>query len=160
MGLLLVLLPTWNLGCLYQLVSQWCILIHSLRLQLTSQSITLSRATTLLQQRIQSQRAYCTGRYDVYLPFSLFGTTTTTTTTSNHNHHHQKRRQQPRQQPQKFPQQQQAAILFIPSATVSYEAYSEVAGRLFNTGIVVAVFSLEPIRLTNHQLGTDATAIS
>ena len=47
----------------------------------------------------------------------------------------------------------------IPSTLVSHEAYSEVASRMSNTGIVVAVLSLEPLRLAHHQLGTDATAM-
>ena len=135
----------------------------------------------MLQQRIQSYRAYRTERYDVYLPSSLFSTTSSSSsnistassllsTTSNNNKNtnrigqRQQRRQQQQQQPQQVQQQQyqhqhqhQGAFFLILGVTVSHEAYSDMACWLLNDGIVVTIFSLEPLCLSHHQLGTDAT---
>ena len=105
--------------------------LKTFRDMMSSPSLTLSRATDVLESRIIHRRAYRTRRYDVYLPPSL--NTSTDGKTSN----------------------DQSALLLIPGATVSHEAYSEVAGRLSDEGFVVVVVSLEPFRLANPYFGMD-----
>ncbi len=121
----------WCLQCLYQLYYQLTMPLKNFRAMVSSPSATLSRATDMLKSRIIHRRAYRTRRYDVYLPPSL--NTSTDNKTSN----------------------DQAALLLIPGATVSHEAYSEVAGRLSDEGFVVVVLSLEPFRLANPYFGTN-----
>lgn len=105
--------------------------LKNLRKMMKSPSPTLSRATDVLESRIVHRRAYRTRRYDVYLPPSLDSGTDGKTNDD------------------------QEALLLIPGATVSHEAYSEVAARLSDEGFVVAVVSLEPFRIANPYLGTN-----
>ncbi|OEU05922.1 hypothetical protein FRACYDRAFT_257289 [Fragilariopsis cylindrus CCMP1102] len=116
--------------------------VHSI---LKKRSPTLSRAKTTIESRIQHHRAYRTRRYDVYLPSSLFSTTTTTSTTSTLATTTNNKLQ---------------VLLFLPGAYVSHEAYSEIASRLSDEGFVVAVLSMEPLRLADSRLGnTDVTTM-
>ena len=121
----------WCLQCLYQLYYQLSMPLRTFRDMMGSPSLTLSRAIDVLTSRIIHRRAYRTPRYDVYLPPSL------NTSTDGK------------------PSNDQSALLLIPGATVSHEAYSEVAGRLSDEGFVVVVVSLEPFRLANPYFGTN-----
>jgi hypothetical protein len=160
---LVVVFSPWSLGCLKELFQQLLILIQSFHSILEKRSPTLSRAKTTLDSRIQHHRAYRTRRYDVYLPSSLFSTTTsfsatdsakktttstlaTTTNSKRNNSQHSINKLQ--------------VLLFIPGAYVSHDAYSEIASRLSDEGFVVAVLSMEPLRLAYSRLGnTDVKTI-
>jgi positive regulator of sigma E activity len=139
----LVVFSPWCLGCLHRLFQQALIVIRAVHSILKKRSPTLSRAKTTIDSRIQHHRAYRTRRYDVYLPSSLFSTTSTTTSTSTLATTNKLR-----------------VLLFLPGAYVSHEAYSEIASRLSDEGFVVAVLSMEPLRLADSRLGnTDVTTI-
>ncbi len=88
----------------------------------------LESATEVLQNRVQSQRAYQMHRYNVFLP---------------HNHTNKTK-----------------AILLIPGALISHTAYSEVASRLSNQGLVVMVVSMEPFWLAYRHLGADVRSMN
>ena len=150
------LLSPWSLGCLRQLVLHLSLILHSIRIIRKNRFITLSRATTMLQERINSNRAYRRGSYDIYLPpqlspspppSSFFSADTNTAATKKEEEEAMLKRCIP-------------AILLIPGAFVPHESYSEVASRLSDMGYAVAVLSLEPLRLAYHRIpGADTTSI-
>lgn len=129
----------WSFQCIYQIVRQLTIIFRSLRATLQNQSKTLPRAADALKERIKHHRAYRTRRYDVYFPPSLGNFASKRKTKPNEN--------------------VLQSLLLIPGALVSHEAYSEVAARLSDKGFVVAVMSLEPLRLANQHLGADKKSV-
>ena len=128
-SLIALLISPWSLQCFHQLGCQLSILFKSFQTLLNPPVFTLARATETLKLRIQHQRAYRTRRYDVYLPSSL------------KNFSDGIEAKNPR------------ALLFIPGALVPHDAYAEVAARLSDEGFVVAVVSLEPLRLAGRRFG-------
>eukprot|EP00534_Pseudo-nitzschia_fraudulenta_P009116 CAMPEP_0201152438 /NCGR_PEP_ID=MMETSP0851-20130426/13109_1 /ASSEMBLY_ACC=CAM_ASM_000631 /TAXON_ID=183588 /ORGANISM="Pseudo-nitzschia fraudulenta, Strain WWA7" /LENGTH=453 /DNA_ID=CAMNT_0047429455 /DNA_START=378 /DNA_END=1739 /DNA_ORIENTATION=+ len=133
----------WCVQCFYQLFFQLSVLLESIRAIAKNRSSTLTRATDALKLRIRHQRAYRTRRYDVYLPTSLAGESESDQTSSDSNNDSKTLR----------------GLLFLPGASVSHEAYSEVAARLSDEGFLVAVVSLEPLRLALNHLGTSVESV-
>jgi hypothetical protein len=133
----------WSLACYQRILSQLMSVWPTLYSCGTRRAVVLSSAITTLEQRVQNRRAYRTPRYDVYLPdqslLLLQSLTTLNQTTIPSN--------------QRIIKQQ--ALLFFPGALVPHLAYSEVAARLSDAGLVVVVVSMEPLRLAYHRLGTD-----
>jgi len=148
--LIAAVLSPWSLQCFHQLYYQLSMPLKSFRTYLTTnQSPTLARATDALKLRIRHRRAYRTRRYDVYLPPSLEGDRELATEGSDNvaddnNTVHARAL---------------SALLLIPGAGVSHEAYSEVAARLSDKGFVVAVMSLEPLRLASRFLGVNPASV-
>ena len=138
--MLIALISPWCIQCFYQLYDQITTLLVSFRTQMTSRSLTLARATDALKLRIRHRRAYRTSRYDVYLPPSL------TSISEKKNGAY-------------VDTQALRALFFIPGALVPHEAYSEVAARLSDKGFVVAVMSLEPLRLAGCHFGTNLASV-
>eukprot|EP00986_Skeletonema_menzelii_P008327 scaffold3470_cov149-Skeletonema_menzelii.AAC.7 len=89
-------------------------------------------AKAIISQRVQLGRAKRRHGYDLYFP--------------------------PKPVDKKLRIKQKGKILipslfFFPGFGVSHEAYSEVAARISDSGIAVAVISLEPLRLAHKALG-------
>mmetsp|Transcript_23684 Transcript_23684/g.65749 ORF Transcript_23684/g.65749 Transcript_23684/m.65749 type:complete len:499 (+) Transcript_23684:73-1569(+) len=129
----------WSLQCIYQICRELSIVLKSLRRTLKNRSETLTRAIDVLLERIRNHRAYRTRRFDVYLPPSL-GNSIPSGRGNDHSN-------------------KLEALLLIPGASVSHVAYSEVAARLSDNGFLVAVLSIEPLRLAHHHLGADKTSV-
>jgi hypothetical protein len=112
-------------------------------------SSPLPSAIRTLRDSIDDKRAYRKRRFDVYLPpLTSFEevSSTTPTTTPHHAEQQQKR-------------QKQHAILFFPGANVPHIAYSEIAARLSDHGLLVVVLSMEPFRLASTHLGADQNSV-
>lgn len=144
--LFVTLISPWSLNCLYELYCQLSAMLVSLRKIFEQQLSTLTRATDVLKLRIRHGRAYRTLGYDVYLPpslasYSVINTDVDVDASADAD--------------TKTPR----ALLFIPGASVSHEAYSEVAARLSDKGFVVAVMSLEPLRLAGRYFGTNFASV-
>ena len=50
----------------------------------------------------------------------------------------------------------QVGLLFLPGFMVPHSAYSEVAAMISDSGIVVVVLSMEPLRIPAASLGADS----
>lgn len=135
---LAVILSPWALSLSWIVLQELLLLWKTLKFYRTSRASVLASATWALEDRIQRNRAYRTRRYDVYLPPDLLPSGDTTM---------QRRLQQ------------QPALLLIPGALVPHEAYAEPAGRLSDDGFLVAVVSMEPLRLAYHHLGADLVSM-
>mmetsp|Transcript_13643 Transcript_13643/g.27514 ORF Transcript_13643/g.27514 Transcript_13643/m.27514 type:complete len:512 (+) Transcript_13643:71-1606(+) len=138
---LVSLVSPWSIQCIYQIYRQLSILLQSLQTTLKNRSSTLTRAIDVLSKRIQNHRAYRTRRFDVYFPPSLGNSILANGRKNNDGDNTLQ------------------ALLLIPGASVSHEAYSEVAARLSDNGLLVAVMSLEPLRIAHHLLGTDKASV-
>jgi pimeloyl-ACP methyl ester carboxylesterase len=141
-GLLIAaLISPWSLQCFHQLCYQLSIPFESIRTAMNTRSSTLPRAIDALKLRIRHRRAYRTRRYDVYLPPMLAGLSENVTKSDVDT------------------KITLRALLFIPGAAVAHEAYSEVAARLSDKGFVVAVMSLEPLRLADRHFGANLGSV-
>lgn len=125
----LCLISPWCMACYCEIVAQLRSVWPVLELYATGRAAALPSAVLTLNQRLQVQRAYQTRRYDVYLP--------------------------PPTLLEKDPNKHQRAVLFFPGALVPHTAYSEVASQLSDSGLVLVVASMEPLRLAHRALGSD-----
>ena len=103
-------------------------------------SAVLARDLFLRQGRLTTHR-----RYDVYWPMNCVETERDD---MNRKHHPE-------------PSRAQQAILLLPGYGISHLAYSEVACRLSNAGVVVVVVvtSMEPLRIAHRHLGADCLSM-
>jgi hypothetical protein len=151
--LLLSLMSPWSWVCYYRIIiQQFCGgLLPALRFYVTGRAVALPGAVATLQERIRTNRAYRTRRYDVYLPPQPpSAAASSSSSSSNNNSDNHNNNNNP---------QQQRAILFFPGALVPHTAYAEVASRLSDDGLVVVVVSAEPLRLAHYMLGADRASM-
>jgi len=129
----LAILSPMNLATIYE--SRFIISsIHQLLIfSCIFRRVTDQHAYQVLKERIIAGRAISTQRFDLYLP-------PTNCTYSN--------------EPSK------KGFILLPGANVEYRAYSPVAALISDTGIPVAVMSMEPLRYTFRSLGSNAHSIS
>ena len=90
------------------------------------------------EQRVQNHLAYRKRRYDVYLPSSCLYDKDAEKQTS---------------------EKIVKGVVLIPGGLVDHTAYSEIAGRLADAGILVIVISLEPTRIAARFAGADAKTL-
>lgn len=119
------LVSPWILQSIYQVLLQCLYLVKTMYRSFGDRSPVFPSATHELETRISRNRAYRTRRYDVYLPPSREGGNI------------------------------QRAVVLFPGAFVPHGAYSEVAGRLSDAGLVVVAVSMEPLLLAHPHLGAD-----
>eukprot|EP00542_Grammatophora_oceanica_P014373 CAMPEP_0194043400 /NCGR_PEP_ID=MMETSP0009_2-20130614/15040_1 /TAXON_ID=210454 /ORGANISM="Grammatophora oceanica, Strain CCMP 410" /LENGTH=378 /DNA_ID=CAMNT_0038687593 /DNA_START=6 /DNA_END=1142 /DNA_ORIENTATION=- len=134
--LLAAVLSPWSLGLLATSVIPTMVSFASGFANLTQNRIPpLPSAISTLQERIESGRAYRYRRYDVYLPPKEELTTTLGGVDPQRQHEQTESPSSP------------SLLFFFPGMLVHHTAYSEVASKLSDHGILVVVLSMEPIRL-------------
>jgi len=140
-ALVLYLLSPWALGMAYRSLGPVRVLGHAIyRARFGDmRSRTLPEAWEAIADRVLSDRAFRTRKYDAYLPPPPSATAAT-------------RRSASEDSSSPSP----VAILFLPGAGVESVAYSRVASMLSDAGFPVAVVSAEPMRIASPDLGYDA----
>jgi hypothetical protein len=128
-------LSPWVWHCSRQLLVQLSFFFQTVMNYFRNRNHALPSAIEGIRMRIASNRAYRTRRYDVYLPPSSL--------TMRNN----------------AQSKTQKAIVMLPGALVPHPSYSELAGRLSDTGLLVVVTSLEPCLLADPNLGADIGSI-
>ena len=119
----------------YKAVSKFMQVQNELLQTYNMRSEASERAWMCLAERIKSNRAYRTRRYDVYLPPPSTSSTTTTDVVVH-------------------------PLLFLPGATVEHAAYSGIASLFSDAGYLVTVVSMEPLRLADgHLSGSSVKAL-
>ena len=119
---MVALLSPWSVGSMSRIVphiSKQLNVVHGWKIHRSS---PLPEALACLQDRIDRQQAYRTRGYDIYYP------------------------------PQKNSINENVschALLILPGALIDHRAYSEIATRLADAGILVVVLNLEPLRLAS-----------
>jgi hypothetical protein len=123
-------LSPWMWHCSRQLLVQLSFFFQNVMNYLRNRNHALPSAIEGMKMRIASNRAYRTRRYDVYLPPS--SSSSSLTMRNNAKRYTQK------------------AVVMLPGALVQHPSYSELAGRLSDTGLLVVVTSLEPCLLATQ----------
>lgn len=143
-------LSPWVWHCLWQFCGQIRDLAFTINSNIRNRSKALPSAVQELQNRLSNQRAYKTRRYTVYLPSQdlLKNTEITETEAAAADGATNEGIIRPTK-----------IILFFPGALVPSEAYSQLAGRLSDNGLIVIVPSLEPCLYAAPNLGTDIQTV-
>ena len=133
---LIALLSPWSVGSMSRVaphISKQLTVVHSWA---TSRSSPLPDALECLNDRIERQRAYRTRRYDMYYPPEKMRKEGENGIDEDGSCH---------------------ALLILPGALIDHGAYSEIATRLADAGILVVVLSMEPLRMASPFLSRTKT---
>eukprot|EP00429_Kryptoperidinium_foliaceum_P011131 CAMPEP_0176003840 /NCGR_PEP_ID=MMETSP0120_2-20121206/1381_1 /TAXON_ID=160619 /ORGANISM="Kryptoperidinium foliaceum, Strain CCMP 1326" /LENGTH=411 /DNA_ID=CAMNT_0017336495 /DNA_START=66 /DNA_END=1301 /DNA_ORIENTATION=- len=125
------LISPWNLSVLLEFITQLRRLIPPLYFYYKGRMEALDSAVQTRVESIRQRRMQTFRRYDVYWPQNRPG-----------------------------PEEEANAVLMLPGFGISHWAYAEVASRLSDSGFVVVVASMEPIRVAHPHLGSDVVSMA
>jgi hypothetical protein len=129
------LLSPWNMAVVAEFSQQCRTLATALSNYWYGRVEALPSAVFAREEFMRLGRLTEHRRYDVYWPPNMFADATNIQGTE--------------------PSRIQHAILLLPGYGISHLAYSEVACRLANAGMVVVSASMEPLRIAHRHLGAD-----
>ncbi|CAJ1939143.1 unnamed protein product [Cylindrotheca closterium] len=141
-------LSPWVWQCIWQFCNQMYKFAVTVISNFRNRTKALPSAIQELQTRLSNQRAYQTRRYTVYLPKQDLPQMDSRTGKAKASKSTKSAVGGGMAGPTKV-------MVLFPGALVPGEAYSELAGRLSDSGLIVVVPSLEPCLYAAPNLGTD-----